>query len=153
MTAELKKWSPLFYRLSLLLSTIFTNSNKKKTCLLLCLLCIFKFQTLTCQNFWTFYFTLRLTLYKCVVNVSIQQHWIWNWTITRGRITVLRQDHILVRFHQSRRTDSYEWISLGDVSQWPREKKSGKKSSKCKALLFKKWQHAIHGLDTHKIFV
>ena len=49
-----------------------THSNKKKTCLLLCLLCTFKFQTLTCRNFWIFYFMSRLTLYECVVNVCIQ---------------------------------------------------------------------------------
>ena len=61
---------------------MFTNSNEKKTCLLLCLLCIFKFQTLACQNFWIFYFTPRLTLYECVVNVCIQREFlIWNWTI------------------------------------------------------------------------
>ena len=34
---------------------------------------VFKFQTLTCQNFWIFYFTSRLTLYECVVNVYIQR--------------------------------------------------------------------------------
>ena len=49
-----------------------TRSNKKKTCLLLSLLCTFKFQTLTCRNFWIFYFMSRLTLYECVVNVCIQ---------------------------------------------------------------------------------
>ena len=52
---------------------IITHSNKRKACLLLCLLCIFKFQTLTCQNFWIFYFMSRLIiLYECVVNVCIQ---------------------------------------------------------------------------------
>ena len=50
-------------------STIFTNSNGKKICLLLCLLCIFKFQTLTCRNLWIFYFMSRLTLYEFVNNV------------------------------------------------------------------------------------
>ena len=39
----------------------------------ICLLCIFKFQTLTCQNSWIFYFTSKLTLYECVVNVYIQR--------------------------------------------------------------------------------
>ena len=64
-------------------SNIFTNSNEKKTCLLLCLLCIFKFQTLTCQNFWIFYFTSRLTLHECVVNVCIRWFLLRNWTIRR----------------------------------------------------------------------
>ena len=51
--------------------------------ILLCLLCIFKFQTLTCQNFWIFYFTSRLTPYECVVNVCIQRWFlIQNWTIS-----------------------------------------------------------------------
>ena len=76
MTAELKKSRCIFTGLTSIWSYIFTNSNKKKTCLLLCLLCIFKFQTLTCQNFWIFYFTPRLTLYECVVNVCIQQQFI-----------------------------------------------------------------------------
>ena len=54
------------------------------TCLLLCLLCIFKFQTLTCQNFWIFYFTSRLTLYECFVNICIQRWFlIRNWTISK----------------------------------------------------------------------
>ena len=75
MTAELKKWRRIFYSLSLNLN-IFTNSHEKKTCLLLCLLCIFKFQTLTCQNFWIFYFTSRLTLYECVINVYIQRYFL-----------------------------------------------------------------------------
>ena len=52
---------------------IFTNSSEKTTCLSLCLLCLFKFQTLTCRNFWIFYFMSRLALYKCVVNVCIQR--------------------------------------------------------------------------------
>ena len=34
---------------------------------------VFKFRTLTCRNFWLFYFRLRLTLYECVVNVCIQR--------------------------------------------------------------------------------
>ena len=48
-------------------SNKFTNSNEKKTCLLLCLLFIFIFQTLTWGNFWVFYFMSRLTLYECVL--------------------------------------------------------------------------------------
>ena len=72
-------------------SNIFTNSNEKKTCLLLCLLCTFKFQTLTCQNFWIFYFTSRLTLYECVVNVYIQRQFlIRNWTIERQTKAMFR---------------------------------------------------------------
>ena len=63
MTAELKKWRRIFTGLASIWSNIFTNSNEKKTCLLLCLLCIFKFQTLTCRNFWIFYFKSRLTLH------------------------------------------------------------------------------------------
>ena len=59
--------------LAFIWSNIFTDSNEKKTCLLLCLLCILKFQTLTCRNFWIFYFMSRLTLYKCAVNVCIQR--------------------------------------------------------------------------------
>ena len=71
-----------FTALASIWSNIFTNSNEKKTCVLLCLLCIFKFQTLTCQNFWIFYFTSRLTPYECVVNVCIQRWFlIQNWTI------------------------------------------------------------------------
>ena len=31
--------------------------TRKRPVLLLCLLCIFKFQTLTCRNFWILYFT------------------------------------------------------------------------------------------------
>ena len=62
-----------FTGLASIWSNIFTNSNEKKTCLLLCLLCIFKFQTLTCRNFWIFYFMSRLTLHKCAVNVCIQR--------------------------------------------------------------------------------
>ena len=58
-----------FTALTSVWSSIFTNSNEKNTRLLLCLLCIFKFQTLTCRNFWIFYFTSRLTLYECLVNV------------------------------------------------------------------------------------
>ena len=73
MTAELKKWRHIFTALVLIWSNVFTNSKEEKTCLLLCLLCIFNFQTLTCQNFWIFYFTSRLTLYECVVNVYIQR--------------------------------------------------------------------------------
>ena len=74
MTAELKKWRRIFFTaLASIWSNIITNSNEKKTCLLLCLLCIFKFQTLARQNFWIFYFTSRLTLYECVVNVYIQR--------------------------------------------------------------------------------
>ena len=43
---------------------------------------VFKFQTLSCQNFWIFYFTSRLTLYECVVNVCIQRWFlIRNWII------------------------------------------------------------------------
>ena len=57
-----------FYRLSLHLKF---PSNEKKTCLLLHLLCIFKFQTLTCRNLWIFHFMSRLTLYECVGNVCI----------------------------------------------------------------------------------
>ena len=71
-----------FTALASIWSNIFTNSNEKKTCLLLCLLSIFNFQTLTWQNFWIFYFTSRLTLYECVVNVCIQRWFvIRNWTI------------------------------------------------------------------------
>ena len=71
-----------FTGLASIWSNIFTNSNEKKTCLLLCLLCIFKFQTLSCRNFWIFYFMWRLTQYKCAVNVCIQQKLlIRNWTI------------------------------------------------------------------------
>ena len=62
-----------FIALASIWSNIFTNSNEKKTCLLLSLLRIFKFQTLTCRNFWIFYFTSRLTLYECVVNVCTQR--------------------------------------------------------------------------------
>ena len=62
-----------FTALASIWSNIFTNSNEKKTCLLLCLLCIFKFQTLTRQNFWIFYFTSMRTLCECVVNVYIQR--------------------------------------------------------------------------------
>ena len=73
---------PFFTALASFWSNIFTNSNEKKTCLLLSLLCIFKFQTLTCQNFWIFYFTSRLTLYECAVNVYIQRQFlIRHWTI------------------------------------------------------------------------
>ena len=71
-----------FTALASIWSNIFINSNEKMTCLLLCLLRIFKFQTLTCQNFWIFYFTSRLTLYECVVNICIQRWFlIRNWTI------------------------------------------------------------------------
>ena len=72
----------------------------KKTCLLLCLLCIFKFQTLTCQNFWIFYFTLRLTLYECVVNVCIQRQFlIWSWTIIFNLLRVkLKLDQMMKDF-------------------------------------------------------
>ena len=73
-----------FTALASIWKNIFTNSNKKMTCLLLCLLCIFKFQTLTCQNFWIFYFTSRVTLYECVVNICIQRRFlIRNWTISK----------------------------------------------------------------------
>ena len=65
-----------FTGLASIWSNIFTNSNEK-TFLFLCLLCIFKFQTLTCRNFRIFYFTSRLTLYKCVVNVSIQRQFLF----------------------------------------------------------------------------
>ena len=59
-----------------------TNSNEKKTCLLLCLLCIFKFQTLTWRNFWILYFISRVTLYESVVDVCIQRYFfIRNWSI------------------------------------------------------------------------
>ena len=79
------KWrseDAFFTALASIWSIIFTNSNEKKTCLLFCLLCIFKFQTLACQSFWIFYFTSRLTLYECVVNVCIQRSFlIRNWTI------------------------------------------------------------------------
>ena len=70
---NLRSEDAFFTALASIWSNIFTNSNEKKTCLLLCLLCIFKFQTLACQNFWIFYFTSRLTLYECVVNVYIQR--------------------------------------------------------------------------------
>ena len=70
MTAELKKEDAFFTALASIWSNIFTNSKEKKTCLLLCL---FKFQTHACQNFWIFCFTSRLTLYECVVNVYIQR--------------------------------------------------------------------------------
>ena len=56
MTAELKKWRRIFTGLASVWSNIFTNSNEKKTCLIFCLLFICKFQTLTCRNFWIFYF-------------------------------------------------------------------------------------------------
>ena len=62
-----------FTGLASIWSNIFTNSNEKKTWSLLYLLCIFKFQTLTCWNLWIFYFMSRLTLYKCVANVCIKQ--------------------------------------------------------------------------------
>ena len=62
-----------FTALASIWSDIFKNSNEKKTCLLLWLLCIFKFQTLTCRNFLIFYFTSRLTLYECIVHVCIQR--------------------------------------------------------------------------------
>ena len=62
-----------FTGLASIWSNIFTNSSEKKTYSLLCLLCIFKFQTLTCRNLWIFYFMSRLTLYKCVANVCIKQ--------------------------------------------------------------------------------
>ena len=88
MTAELKKWRRIFTALASIWSNIFTNSNGKKTCLLLCLLCIFKFQTLTCQNFWIFYFTSRLTLYECVVNVCIQRWFLFETGLLRD--TILR---------------------------------------------------------------
>ena len=41
--------------------------NEKNTCLLICVLCIFKFSTLTYRNLWIFYFMSRLTL----INVSL----------------------------------------------------------------------------------
>ena len=68
-----KSEDAFFTALASIWSNIFTNSNVKETCLLLCLLCLFKFQTLTCRNFWIFYFISRLTLYKCVVNVCVQR--------------------------------------------------------------------------------
>ena len=83
-----------FTALTSIWSNIFTNSNEKKTCLLLCLLCIFKFQTLTCQNFWIFYFTSRLTLYECVVNVYIQRQFlIRNWTIKQNIFLEIRRNY------------------------------------------------------------
>ena len=48
---------------------------------------VFKFQTLTCQNFWIFYFTSRVTLYECAVNVCIQRWFlIRNWTIGKFKL-------------------------------------------------------------------
>ena len=44
LTTEYKTWISIFYRLSL--HHIFTNSYKKKTCLLLCILCVFNFKHL-----------------------------------------------------------------------------------------------------------
>ena len=39
------------------------------------------------QNFWIFYFTSRLTLYECVVNVCIQRWFlIRNWTIVNHEV-------------------------------------------------------------------
>ena len=87
MTAELKKWTRIFTALASIWSNIFTTSNEKRTCLKLCLLCIFKFQTLTCQNFWIFCFSWRLILYECVINVCIQQWFlIQNWTIGKFKV-------------------------------------------------------------------
>ena len=67
MTAELKKWSRIFYRLSVAASeaNVFTNSNKKKTSLLLCLFFIFKVNFIyTVQKYsskiWYFNFFLIL---------------------------------------------------------------------------------------------
>ena len=78
-----------FTGLASIWSNIFTNSSEKKTCLLLCLLCIFKFQKLTCQNCWIFYFMSRLTLYECVVNVCIQWSFlIRNWTTVNLKSTL-----------------------------------------------------------------
>ena len=83
--------SPVFFfftGLASFWSNIFTNSNEKKTCLLLCLWCIFKLQTLAWQNFWIFYFMSRLTLYECVVNVCIQWSFlIRNWTTVNLKST------------------------------------------------------------------
>ena len=83
MTSELKKWRRIFYRLSLYLKLSFHKfRNEKKTCLLLCLFCIFKLQTVTRRKFWIFYYTWRLTLYEGVANVCIQRQFlIRNWTI------------------------------------------------------------------------
>ena len=83
MTSELKKWRRIFYRLSLYLKLSFHKfRNEKETCLLLCLFCIFKLQTVTRRKFWIFYYTSRLTLYEGVVNVCIQRQFlIRNWTI------------------------------------------------------------------------
>ena len=75
MTAELKKWRHIFYSLSLNLKQYIHKFQQEKDLFITLteILCIFKFQTLTGQNFWIFYFTSRLTLYECVVNVYIQQ--------------------------------------------------------------------------------
>ena len=43
----------------------FTNSNEKKDLFITLSIVIFTFQTLTCRNFWIFYFMSRLTLYEC----------------------------------------------------------------------------------------
>ena len=83
---------------------IFTNSNENKTCLPLCLLLyIFKFQTLTCRNFWICYFKSRLTLYVMVFfnlalksndlfrhswNNFLQQFWLRNSCYTYFHISM-----------------------------------------------------------------
>ena len=43
MTAELKKSTRIFTALASIWSNIFTNSNEKKTCLLLCLICVYSY--------------------------------------------------------------------------------------------------------------
>ena len=69
MTAELKKWRRNFYRLSLHL-----HKFQQEEDLFITLYIVYsQISTLTCRNFWIFYFTSKLTLYEWVVNVCIQR--------------------------------------------------------------------------------
>ena len=83
------------------------------TCLLLCLLWIFKFQTLTCQNFWTFYFAPRLTLYECVVNICIQR-----WFLIRNWTTLFYTKYLASLTNQHARFYSIMRFYPVPVSQW-----------------------------------
>ena len=62
-------------------------------------------QTLTCRNFGIFYFTSRLTLYKCAVKVCIQRQFlIRKWTISKVKALKEKKNQLPVAI-----------IALGDV--------------------------------------
>ena len=80
-------------------------NNEKNTCLLICVLCIFKFSTLTYRNLWIFYFMSRLTL----INVSLM-------FVLRGNFCSKKYIYcpiqVLLSHYQVNFFFQYEWHSI-----------------------------------------